>query len=147
MATPPVAFVCDGAAASSSGVPRAMQGKIVLLVEDDDTVAGLVMHILKRAQHEVLRARGRSDCLVLWQTRMEEIALVILDCRLADGEGASLCHELRALAPDVPVLLTSGRDHSRDPLVTEGIATAFLRKPFRPAEVEGTVAALLGAIA
>lgn len=147
MATPPVAFVCDGAAASSSGVPRAVEGRVILLVEDDDTVAGLVAHILKRAQHEVLRARGRSDCLVLWQARMEEIALVILDCRLADGEGAALCQELRGRAPELPVLLTSGRDHSRDPLVTEGIATAFLRKPFRPAEVEREVAALLGAIA
>lgn len=75
------------------------------------------------------------------------IALIILDCRLPDWDGVALCPVLRQHAPAVPVLLTSGRDHAEEELRAEGGRTAFLRKPFRPAEVERQVSSLMDAIA
>lgn len=142
MTTPSAAFVGNGAAAPGDGV--AARRDKVLLVEDDDTVAALVTHILKRAQREVVRARDRAECLRVFQEQAKSILLVILDCRLPDSDGAALCRELRRSAPDLPILLTSGRDHSRESVVTDGKAMAFLRKPFRPVDVQEKVTALLG---
>lgn len=119
----------------------------MLLVEDDDTVAGLVAHILTRVRRRVIRARDGAECLRVFTENTDAIALVILDCRLPDVDGAALCRELRRRSPNIPVLLTSGKDRSREADMSANGATAFLPKPFRPAEVEQKVAALLGAIA
>lgn len=118
---------------------------IVLVVEDDDTVARLMTHILTRVPRRVLRARDGAECARLFREHAAAIALVIMDCRLPDTDGASLCNELRRMSPGLPVLLTSGRDQSRAPALNHG-ATAFLAKPFLPAQVEHKVSALLAAI-
>lgn len=121
---------------------------MVLLVEDDDIVARLIVHILARVRRRVVRARDGAECLRLFAAHAPEIGLAILDCRLPDTEGARLCEELRRRAPGLPVLLTSGRDHAREAEAAEmGGATAFLAKPFRPVDVEGKVAALFDATA
>lgn len=138
----------DPEAAPGGNVSANASGRnAVLLVEDNDTVAGLVTHILVRRQRRVLRARDGAECVRVFTEQVSSIALVILDYQLPDTDGMALCRELRRRWPDVPVLLTSGKDRSRDVDLEACGATAFLPKPFRPAEVEQKVAALLGAIA
>lgn len=119
---------------------------VVLLVEDDDTIAGLVTHILQRARRRVVRARDGAECMRLFAASADSIGLVILDCRLPDADGPGLCRQLRGLVPDLPVLLTSGRDVARMGTDAAAGATAFLPKPFRPVEMERQVAALLNTI-
>ncbi len=133
---------------SDAAVGRAfrMEGSscdLVLLVEDDDTIAGLITQILARGSHRVVRARNGAECLRMFAENSAAIALVILDGRLPDADGASLCCRLREGCPEVPVLLTSGRAFSRDALAASR-ATAFLPKPFRPVEMQERVSALLG---
>ncbi len=72
--------------------------------------------------------------------------LVILNSRLADGDGASFIQPLRSLLgrSDLPViLLTEERDGSETLYSAESIATDYLAKPFSPPMLRTRVRAWL----
>jgi DNA-binding response OmpR family regulator len=127
-------------------LPSASTRDLVLLVEDDEPIAGLLAHILERMNWRVAVASTGAECLRLLETHREEIGLAFLDCSLPDLHGGSLCARLRATVPGLPVLLTSGRTQ---PGLLELVAAdgpaVFLSKPFLPADVMRQVRILLPA--
>ena len=137
-------------ASASPGAPRcafeAPVRNLVLLVEDNDCVAGLVTCILGRGGRRVLRARDGAESELLFAAHAREIACVMLDYRLPDTDGASLCARLRRQRPDLPVMFASGQDYAGQRTFADGI-TRFVAKPFLPAELAREVSALLAAIA
>lgn len=121
---------------------------LVLLIEDDDGIAGLLKCILARRGQRVVRAKDGAEAEHQFFAHRAVISLVVMDCRLPDTHGASLCQKLRGLAPRLPVILTSGRDHADMADLLSGTGpTTFLAKPFFPAQVDRAVAALLAAVA
>jgi len=117
----------------------------VLLVEDDDVVAGLLGHILARTGRAFVRAGDGAETERLFHENESRIALIILDCRLPDAHGGLLGHRLRKLSPGLPLLITSGRDQTGLPeLFAADGPTAFLPKPFFPRDVERLVGSLIG---
>lgn len=119
---------------------------LVLQVEDNDCVARLVSHLLGREQLRVVRARDGAECLRLFAAHAQEIALVMLDYRLPDTDGVTLCARLRAQLPDVPVLFTSGQSYAGPRTFADG-NTAFLAKPFLPGQFASQVNALVSVTA
>jgi CheY-like chemotaxis protein len=117
----------------------------VLLVEDEEAIATLVALVLGRVGWTVHRARDGAESIRLAKRHGPQLALAIVDCRLPDMDGARLCGALRAAQPGLPVLLTSGQ---RPPAGALGAAgpTGFLPKPFRPADVQRQISALLEAV-
>jgi diguanylate cyclase (GGDEF)-like protein len=72
--------------------------------------------------------------------------LVIINSRLADGDGASFIQPLRSLLgkSDLPILLlTDGRDGTDTLYSAESIATDYLAKPFSPPMLRTRVRAWL----
>jgi CheY-like chemotaxis protein len=126
---------CDPVEASPPGV--------VLVVDDNDCVAGLMARILERRGRSVLRAAAGAECERLFEEHEKQIALAIVDCRLPDTDGLSLCRRLRARAPTLRILLTSGQNYG-GPRSMSGGAVAFLAKPFLPAQLEQTIDRLCG---
>lgn len=117
---------------------------MILLVEDHDIVAGLITKVLLQNHWQVVRVRDGAECEAEFLRQRDRIALVVLDWRLPDTDGGVLCQRLRALAPGLPVVLTSGKDQSGMVDVFEsGGPTAFLPKPFRPQEAARQIAALV----
>lgn len=116
----------------------------VLVVEDDAPVAALLGHILARIDRRVLHARDGGECLRLFEQHAAAIGLVFMDCTLPDAHGGTLCDRLRSIVPGLPVLLTSGRQQPGllKLLAADG-PTAFLSKPYLPAEVLRQVRLLL----
>lgn len=124
-------------AAEPSGEP------LVLLVEDDVCVAEVVAFMLTRQGNRVLRAADGAQAAQHFATHEHEIALVMLDCGLPDVDGVSLCRVFRKLAPELPILLTSGWDSGPAQAMAGVGPTVFLQKPFFPAEVVKIVDSLL----
>lgn len=81
----------------------------VLVVEDDDRVAGALCDLLGRHGFAIVRAGGVTQALA----RLDEsVDIVLLDLMLPDGDGFDLCSRIRA-ASDVPILMTTARSEVR----------------------------------
>jgi len=120
--------------------------KAVLFVEDDEPLSDLLKHLLKRMQVPVLHASTAAGALKTLAENASNVSLAFVDCHLPDGEGGELCRQLRALAPKIPLLLTSGRDQrALETIFSEGGPCSFLAKPYMPAEVMGRVKSMLTA--
>lgn len=118
---------------------------LVLLVEDEDSLAELLTCLFKRIKVRVMRAADGAQARQLFAERQADITLAFVDCHLPDAEGADLCTEMRALVPQLPLLLTSGRDQRALALTfAAGGPCDFLAKPYMPAEVMSRVTSLLG---
>src|ERR1051325_9132715 len=84
----------------------------VLIVEDDDNIAGLLACIIQRDGYQVLRARFAGEAHPLFDDHGPRIALALVDCTLPDFNGTVLGHQLRDRASQLPLLFVSGRDLS-----------------------------------
>lgn len=104
----------------------------LLLVEDDDDVAGLVEIFLAREGHRVRRACNGERALALLDERLPD--LVVLDVEMPVLDGPSMV--TRMLVEDagrerIPVLLVSGVVDL--PRVAQRVGTPYaLAKPFAP---------------
>jgi len=97
----------------------------------------LVMH-LEESGFRVLAAATCREARDLG--RLRPLHLVLLDYQLPDGNGLEALRDLRALRPDLPVIIMSGIS---DPRVAAGAraggAAGFLAKPLRAADLDRTV--------
>jgi DNA-binding response OmpR family regulator len=81
----------------------------VLLVEDDDRVAGALCDLLGRHGFAMVRAVGVTSALAQLDNSID---IVLLDLMLPDGDGFDLCARIRA-THDVPILMTTARSELR----------------------------------
>lgn len=132
-----------GMADSAKSAAPSAEGALVLLVEDDACVADVIAHMLTRHGCRVLRAGDGVQAAQHFARHEREVAVVILDCGLPDIDGVSLCRVFRKLAPNLPIILTSGWDSAPAQAMTSVGPTVFLQKPFFPAEVVKIVSSLL----
>ncbi len=129
----------------AAGVPAESEAA-VLLVEDEDALAELLQHLLRRLKVRVLHAADGANALRLLAEHRAAIALAFVDCHLPDMPGSELCEMLRGHLPGLPLLLTSGRDQrTLETVFAAGGPCSFLPKPYMPAEVIRRVSALLPA--
>jgi CheY-like chemotaxis protein len=109
----------------------------VLVVEDDDTMRGLVARGLREGGLRVVEARSASEALALSATGLA-ISLVLTDLGLPGVSGGELARAFAATAAAPPVVVMSGS-------AVDGVAAAaVLAKPFTPDELLGTVREVLG---
>ncbi|MEO5959542.1 MAG: response regulator [Opitutaceae bacterium] len=117
----------------------------ILVVEDEDSIAGLIGCILARGNFRVVRARDGEECLRLLEENETHLLLATLDCKLPDADGGALCQRVRERAAALPVLFVSGCDVSKLKAAWAGDRrTGFVAKPFLPGEVLKQVRALVG---
>ena len=140
--SPPVALFPSLEQAAEPNTPESMGA--VLLVEDDESLSDLLKHLLNRIKVRVLHASTGAAAVAMFAEHRASVALAFVDCHLPDCEGGELCQQLRALAPNLPLLLTSGRDQrALQAVFAAGGPCSFLAKPYMPAEVMGRVKLML----
>jgi DNA-binding response OmpR family regulator len=122
----------------------ALREGAVLLVEDEDSLAELLTHLLARLKIRVLHAADGAQAVRLFAEHRATISLAFVDCTLPDMAGGDLCQGFRAEMPGLPLLLTSGRDQrALEAALAPGGPCQFLPKPYMPADVMHRVKALL----
>ncbi len=100
----------------------------VLLVEDDPRIREEVRHSLSKEGFEVTEAERLADARA---HLTEEFALVLLDLGLPDGEGLSLCREIRAAGDDTPIVILTARNTNRQRIHgLDAGADDYVVKPF-----------------
>jgi putative two-component system response regulator len=85
------------------------QGLAVLLVEDDDDHAAIVIQALEDALDAPVIARAWSVASATELLGGSEWSLAIVDHKLPDGLGFEVLDTLRALSPGLPVLMLTGQ--------------------------------------
>ncbi len=103
----------------------------VLLVDDEETVRRTVGKMLEYEGFDVLVARDGIEALRVFNERRREIRLVLLDITMPRMDGLEAFRELRAIDPNVRVLLASGFDEQEATRQLEDPGQAgFIKKPF-----------------
>jgi len=115
---------------------------VVLVVEDEQPIADLLVRYLRREGFEV---HHDSDGLsALQAVRRLRPSIVVLDIGLPAMDGLEVCRRLRAADDWTPVLFLSARDEDVDRIVgLELGADDYVTKPFSPREVVVRVKTLL----
>ncbi|MBM4337465.1 MAG: sigma-54-dependent Fis family transcriptional regulator, partial [Deltaproteobacteria bacterium] len=121
-----------------------MKPPLTLLVVDDDAGMRAWLAAFAAEQGWAVDCAGSGEQgLELLRERMPD--LVTLDLSLPGIDGLATLHQLRALAPSVPVIVLSGVADTRViALAMKHGATDFLRKPFEPQELEAAFAKAVG---
>src|SRR5581483_4688351 len=88
-------------------------GELVLVVDDEDIVLRMSSSILERMGYRVAAAADGQQALDLFRERKGEIDLIILDLTMPVMSGTETLGHIRKIAPDVPVIISSGYDASR----------------------------------
>lgn len=114
----------------------------ILLVEDDEAIAVVIIEFLK-AQNYVVESA--NDGQAGWDlVEAFTYDLILLDVMLPKLDGMSLCRRLRAKGYQMPVLLLTGRDTSTDKVMGLDVgADDYVVKPFDLKELGARIRALL----
>ncbi|MEO8032944.1 MAG: diguanylate cyclase [Acidobacteriota bacterium] len=124
-----------------------MSSPRILLVEDDRSIIRLLRHQLQRHGYAVRVA----ESLAAGHDRLREESccdLILLDRRLPDGDGVTLCADLRARSPHAYILMLTGESSATAKL--EGFscgADDYVTKPFQVEELLARVRAGLRIVA
>ncbi len=127
--------------------PRApAPGQTILLVEDEPMLLRLVRMVLTQAGYEVLDAGAPGEALLRAKGHEGKLDLLLTDVVMPGMGGRELAERLRNSCPTLKVLFMSG--YTDDAVLRYGVSaaeTAFIQKPFTPAELLEQVVAVLGA--
>jgi PAS domain S-box-containing protein len=108
----------------------------VLVVEDEDTLRLAVSKMLRRKGFSVIEASDGAEAVDLFRTTYEDIGVVLLDMTLPGLDGHEVFAELRAVRPDVKVVLTSayGQEMVAPSFKTSQVR-GFIRKPYQSGDL------------
>ena len=113
----------------------------ILMIDDDDRLAGMVQDYLGGAGFRVTVAGTASNGEAL--LKREAFDALILDLMLPDADGLDFCRRLRQ-SSDVPILMLTARGEPMDRVVgLELGADDYLAKPFEPRELLARLRAIL----
>jgi CheY-like chemotaxis protein len=118
----------------------------ILLAEDEAPVRKGAKMLLEQCGYRVLEAGDGEAAVAVFREHSDSIGLVILDVIMPRMSGKEVCDEIKAVRPDIKVLLMSG--YTADIISRKGLDESgahFITKPFQPDELLRTVRDILEA--
>ena len=118
----------------------------VFLVDDEAVVLRATAGILSFLGFEVVSCSDSVEAVEVFRREWREIDLVILDLVMPGMGGRDVLRALRAIDPDVRVVVSSGYSlKEARPSIAEG-AGAFLQKPYDLATLKRVLSEVLGGV-
>lgn len=110
-------------------MPRGLE--TVLLVDDEDEVLNVGKNFLEELGYTPLLARNGLEAFEIFKLYHQEISLVVLDLVMPVMDGKELVFEMRRIAPDMKILVSTGFNLNQEVagLLKKG-CHGFLQKPF-----------------
>lgn len=127
---------------SAEAPPITTAGKRILLVDDESMIRQLMVGVLEGQGFRVLEAEDGKSAISTFKDN--PVDLVILDMIMPGMKGEEVLKSLRAISPEVKVVVSSGfmSEEQRDRLKEFGIED-FLDKPYREQDVMASVRRIL----
>lgn len=115
---------------------------LILLVEDDHAIQRSVRKGLIELGYRIMTADSLAEARRHWGS--EDIALVVLDLGLPDGDGTDFLRDIRSNGSTVPVVILTARDEVNDKVRGLDLgADDYLVKPFAFQELSARIRAHL----
>lgn len=113
----------------SKAIPKGTE--TILIVDDEKVVLDVNRQILEALGYGVYAARSGQEAIAYVLENPKEISMVILDMVMPGMSGGDTFDRLRAINPDIPVILSSGYsiDGEAQQILGRG-CNSFLQKPF-----------------
>jgi DNA-binding response OmpR family regulator len=116
---------------------------LILIVEDESSIASFVAMYLKKAGFGVKVAASGTEALTQALAASPPPSLIILDLMLPDLDGIEVCRRIRQRS-EMPILMLTARDDDVDKIIgLEVGADDYLTKPFNPRELVARVKSVL----
>ena len=113
-------------------VEQALKGReTILLVDDEEMVADVGQKMLQKLGYRVILADSGRKAIQKFEKLHSRIDLVILDMIMPEMGGSETFDQLKAISPDIKVLLSSGYslDGQASQIMKRG-CNGFIQKPF-----------------
>ena len=125
--------------------PAEPSTRTVLLVDDEEDVRAVTMHMLERLGCSVLVAGDGHEGVEVFRAHAPVIDAVLIDLTLPRLSGEGACREIRTIRSDARVILMSGySEEVASGRLADAGAAAFLRKPFSVTDLRSTMDRALG---
>ncbi|MCZ4315452.1 GAF domain-containing protein [Comamonadaceae bacterium G21597-S1] len=124
------------------GQQPALAGKRMLVV-DDNATNRKVLALQSGKWGMVVRDTESAATALGWLEQGEAFDLAALDMHMPEMDGLTLAGKVRALRPDLPLVLFSSLGR-RDAGDTEGLFSAYMGKPLRQSQLFDTLVGILG---
>ena len=112
-------------------------------MDDDATLLKTTSILLKVLKYSAFTATGHRDALDIFRSHAPNLKCVLMDANLGETDAVRLLGSFRAIAPNVPVVISSGYAPEK---IHAQFATqpfnAFLAKPYTLAELQEVLESL-----
>ena len=130
--------LAESDASEASGRTSSAQPRRILVVDDEPAARVLANRVFSEAGFDVVTVQSGFECLDRFRKCPHWFDLILLDLSMPFMDGEETFRRLRALNPNVVVLLSTGflmqAQDRIDRMVASGLA-GFIRKPHRPDEL------------
>jgi two-component system, cell cycle sensor histidine kinase and response regulator CckA len=104
---------------------------VILLADDEPLVRRAARRVLEHAQMEVIEAADGEEAVERLREHRDRVDLVLLDLDMPRISGETAFPRLRAIRPDVKVLISSGYvDREREQKLRDAGVDGILHKPY-----------------
>ena len=117
--------------------PIAFTGsETILFVDDDEHMRYSACKMLRRLGYQVESAENAEGAFELFRSRPSRFDLIITDRVMPGKTGVELAHDIRAIRPDIPIIMCSGFFNKKDDIFLdveydlEGLIDETISKPF-----------------
>ena len=116
----------------------------ILLVDDEEMVAEIGKDMLEKLGYKTAVAIGGNEAIKLLKTLRHEVDLVILDMIMPDMSGGETFNRLKAIKPDIKILLSSGYSlNGQASEIMQRGCNGFIQKPFNLKQISRKIREIL----
>jgi CheY-like chemotaxis protein len=116
----------------------------ILVVDDEPVVRITAKSMLERLGYSVLEAENGKEGLEVYTQHQQHISLVLLDMLMPIMDGTSCFFHLKAVNPEVKVIISSGFTRAADLVnLKENGLCNFIRKPYSMTQISQVIAQAL----
>jgi CheY-like chemotaxis protein len=104
---------------------------MILLVDDEAMVLDVGLQMIQKLGYQVITATSGQEAVDIYRAQKDAIDMVILDMVMPNGGGSKTYDHLKAIQPEVKILLSSGYslDGQASRILERG-CNGFIQKPF-----------------
>jgi CheY-like chemotaxis protein len=140
----PATVSVHGSGRPEASAPPIGRRELILVIDDEESIRQIASATLEANGYRVLSAGTGPDAVALFELHRTEVRAVLSDTMMPVMDGPATVRALRALAPQEPVIVTTGSEGESwfgdDPVTA---VQAVVRKPYTRGDLLAALARVI----